>query len=72
MVVVAERFVEEHVELYVKETVKEEMELEFIRLAEGKCKYSSQMKGLNEDLARCHTTIENLSAKLRLQLPLFS
>ena len=43
VVVVAERFVE-HVELNVKETVNEEMELEIIRLAEGKCKYLNQMK----------------------------
>ena len=38
MVTVAERFVEEYVELNVKETVSEEMELEIIKLAEGKCK----------------------------------
>ena len=72
VVAVAERFVEEYVELNVKETVSEEMELEIIKLAEGKCKCSNQIKGLNEDLARCHTTIENLSAKLKLQLPPFS
>ena len=43
VVVAAERFVK-HVDLNVKETVNEEMELEIIRLAEGKCKYSNQMK----------------------------
>ena len=72
VVAVAERFVEEYVELNVKETVSEEMELEIIKLAERKCKCSNQIKGLNEDLAGCHTTIENLSAKLKLQLPPFS
>ena len=72
MVTVAERFVEEYVELNVKETVSEEVKLEITRLAEGKCKCSNQIIGLNKDLARCHTIIENLSAKLKLQLPLFS
>ena len=41
MVTVAERFVEEYVELNVKETVSEEVELEITRLAEGKCKCSN-------------------------------
>ena len=72
MVTVVEKFVEEHLEFSVKEIVGEEIDLEITRLSEGKCKCSTQIKVLNEELAMCHTTIENLSAKLKLQLPPFS
>ena len=72
VVTVVEKFVEEHVKLNVKEILREEVELEMIRLSEGKCKCSNQIKALNEKLAMCHTTIENLSAKLKLQLPPFT
>ena len=72
LVAVVEKFVNEHVALNIKEIVREEIELEIIKLSEGKCKCSNQIKVLNEELEKCRTTIDNLSAKLKLQLPPFS
>ena len=69
LVAVVEKFINEHIEPNVKELVGEEMELEVIKLSEGKCKCSHQIKVLNEELEKYHTAIENLSAKLKLQLP---
>lgn len=39
-----ERFVSKHVELNVMEIIREETELAIIRLSEGKCKCSNQIK----------------------------
>ena len=38
LVAVVEKFVNEHVALNIKEMVREEIELEIIKLSEGKCK----------------------------------
>ena len=44
MVAGVERFVSKHVELNVMEIIREETELAIIRLSEGKCKCSNQIK----------------------------
>ena len=44
------KLVNEHVALNIKEIVREEIELEIIKLSEGKCKCSNQIKVLNEEL----------------------
>ena len=58
----AESFIANHEELNLEEIVREEIEQETNRLAEGKCKCSNQT---NEHLAEYHTIIEDLSAKLK-------
>ena len=47
------------------------MELEITRRSEGKCKCASEIKGLNEELSICRSTIDHLSMKLKEQQPPF-
>ena len=61
----------DHVKLCLSDIIKEAMELEIIKQSEGKCKCSSEIRALSEELATCRTTIDQLSVKLKEQLPPF-
>ena len=62
---VMERYILEVIESDLAELLKEEMEAEYIRFAEGKCNYAATISSLQDDLAKCHNTIEKLSLQIK-------
>ena len=59
---VMERYILEFVETSLAEFVKEAMEAEF---AEAKSNYAATISSLQDDLARCHCTIDKLSLQIK-------
>ena len=62
---VMERYILEFVETSLAEFVKEAMEAEYIKFAEAKCNYAAMISSLQDDLARCHCTIDKLSLQIK-------
>jgi len=67
---VMEMFVLEFVKSNLAQIVKEEMEAEYVRFAETKCAYATKISSLQDDLAKCYSTIDKLSLNIKqLSIP---
>ena len=55
-----ERFLLEFIESRLAEFVKEEMKAEYVQFAEAKCNYAATITCLQDNLSKCHCTIESL------------
>ena len=62
---VMERYILEFIESSLAEFAKEAMEAEYIKFAEAKCNYTATISSLQNDLAKCHCTIDKLSLQIK-------
>lgn len=62
---VMEMFVLKFVKSNLVQIVKEEIEAEYVRFAEAKCTYATKISSLQDDLAKCYSTIDKLSLKIK-------
>lgn len=60
-----ERFLLEFIESRLAEFVKEEMKAEYVQFAEAKCNYAATITYLQDNLSKCHCTIESLSLQIK-------
>ena len=68
---VADRIITEECSISVDDMIKEEVRSAMLAYADGNCKCADKVTALEEELQKCHKTIQELSAKLELQLPPF-
>ena len=68
---VMERYILEFIESSLAEFAKEAMEAEYITFAEAKCNYTATISSLQNDLAKCHCTIDKLSLQIKQMLTPF-
>jgi len=64
-VVVMDRCIAELIESSLAVFIKEQMEAEYVQLAESKCAYASTISSLENYLAKCHSTIDKLSLQVK-------
>jgi len=62
---IVEQFIVEFVDSCLEQLVKEEMHGEIVRLAEGMCNCSTEIKSLQDELAACHSKIDDLTLQLK-------
>ena len=62
---IMERYILEFVETSLAEFVKEAMEAEYIKIAEVKCNYAATISSLQDDLVKCHCTIDKLLLQIK-------
>ena len=55
----------------VDDMIKEEVRSAMLAYADYNCKCADKVTALKEELRKCHKTMQELSAKLKLQLPPF-
>ena len=60
-ITVADNFVAEFVDSCLEQIAKEEIHSEILRIAEGTCNCSTEIESLQEELAACHSKINDLS-----------
>ena len=62
---VMERYILEFVQSNLAELIREEMEAEYVRFAEAKCNYAATISSLQDELAKCQSTIEKLLLQIK-------
>jgi len=62
---IVENFIAEFIDSCLEQIAKEEMHDEVLRIAEGTCNCSIEVRALQEELAACHSKINGLLLQLK-------